>query len=90
MFFWTIQNVTSKLPKAACISREKRQKKFRNPTSVKGSLRDDVTVGLHSSSFWQGEPISESAAQVGLDPRAKELRPYNAANRRVQNTCLFD
>jgi hypothetical protein len=51
---------------------------------------EGVTVGLPSSSSWLGELICESGALSGLDPRGKEVRPYNAANRRVRNRCLFD
>jgi hypothetical protein len=46
---------------------------------------EGVTVDYRSSSVLQGEYLCKSGAQLGLDPRAKEVRPFNAANRRVQN-----
>jgi hypothetical protein len=52
-------------------------------------LREGVTVGLRSSSFWQGEHICELGTQLGLDPRAKEVRPYNS-KRTNDGTDRFD
>jgi hypothetical protein len=38
-------------------------------------LLEGVTVGLRSSSVWQGDPICESGAQLGPVPRAKGFSP---------------
>jgi hypothetical protein len=42
-----------------------------------------MTVGLRSSSFWQGEHACESCASLGFELRAKEVRPYNWAHRSI-------
>jgi hypothetical protein len=37
---------------------------------------EGATVGLRSSSFWQGEPICESGAQLGFDPTTGRLSAF--------------
>jgi hypothetical protein len=38
-------------------------------------LLEGGTVGIWSSSFWQGEPICESGAHLRFDLRAKVFSP---------------
>jgi hypothetical protein len=37
--------------------------------------REGATVDFRSSSFWQGEHVCESGAQLGFELRAKDVSP---------------
>jgi hypothetical protein len=50
-------------------------RKCQNERRWRLRLREGVTVGLRSSSFWQGEHVCESGALLGFELRAKDVSP---------------